>query len=98
MQGLDPDTEIWLYQFIDELPDFLRCAMLVISHDLHWVMRGSRRVICLNKSIFAAKDSPVNWLSVARSKSYLVIITNSHMCINHMLANTMRQTSSNYSY
>ncbi|WP_367105453.1 metal ABC transporter ATP-binding protein [uncultured Psychrobacter sp.] len=51
MQGLDPDTEIWLYKFIDELPDFLRCAMLVISHDLHWVMKGSRRVICLNKHI-----------------------------------------------
>jgi zinc transport system ATP-binding protein len=51
MQGLDPDTEVWLYQFIDELPEFLRCAMLVVSHDLHWVMRGSRRVICLNKHI-----------------------------------------------
>ncbi len=51
MQGLDPDTEVWLYQFIDELPDFLRCAMLVISHDLHWVMKGSKRVICLNKHI-----------------------------------------------
>lgn len=51
MQGLDPDTEAWLYQFIDELPDFLHCAMLVVSHDLHWVMKGSRRVICLNKHI-----------------------------------------------
>lgn len=51
MQGLDPDTEVWLYQFIDELPPFLRCAMLVVSHDLHWVMKGSRRVICLNKHI-----------------------------------------------
>ncbi len=51
MQGLDPDTEVWLYQFIDELPDFLRCAMIVVSHDLHWVMKGSRRVICLNKHI-----------------------------------------------
>lgn len=51
MQGLDPDTEAWLYQFIDELPEFLCCAMLVVSHDLHWVMKGSRRVICLNKHI-----------------------------------------------
>lgn len=51
MQGLDPDTEVWLYQFIDELPEFLRCAMLVVSHDLHWVMKGSRREICLNKHI-----------------------------------------------
>lgn len=51
MQGLDPDSEAWLYHFIDEMPDFLRCAMLVVSHDLHWVMKGSRRVICLNKHI-----------------------------------------------
>lgn len=51
MQGLDPDTEALLYQFIDELPDFLKCAMLVVSHDLHWVMKGSRHVICLNKHI-----------------------------------------------
>lgn len=51
MQGLDPDSEAWLYEFIDQMPDFLRCAMLVVSHDLHWVMKGSRRVICLNKHI-----------------------------------------------
>ncbi len=51
MQGLDPDSEAWLYHFIDEMPEFLRCAMLVVSHDLHWVMKGSRRVICLNKHI-----------------------------------------------
>ena len=51
MQGLDPESESWLYQFLDTLPDFLRCAMLVVSHDLHWVMKGSRHVICLNKHI-----------------------------------------------
>lgn len=51
MQGLDPESEAWLYQFLDTLPDFLKCAMLVVSHDLHWVMKGSRRVICLNKHI-----------------------------------------------
>ncbi len=51
MQGLDPDSETLLYQFIDNLPPFVRCAMLVVSHDLHWVMKGSRHVICLNKHI-----------------------------------------------
>lgn len=51
MQGLDPETESDLYQFIDHLPDFLCCAMLVVSHDLHWVMQGSRHVVCLNKHI-----------------------------------------------
>lgn len=51
MQGLDPESEAWLYQFLDELPEFLRCAVLIVSHDLHWVMKGSKRVICLNKHI-----------------------------------------------
>lgn len=51
MQGLDPESEADLYRFIDHLPQFLRCAMLVVSHDLHWVMQGSRHVICLNKHI-----------------------------------------------
>lgn len=51
MQGLDPDSEAMLYAFIDDMPSFLRCAMLVVSHDLHWVMKGARHVICLNKHI-----------------------------------------------
>lgn len=51
MQGLDPDSENWLYHFLDNLPVFLQCSLLVVSHDLHWVMKGSKRVICLNKHI-----------------------------------------------
>lgn len=51
MQGLDPDSEEMLYDFIDSMPPFLACAMLVVSHDLHWVMKGTRRVVCLNKHI-----------------------------------------------
>lgn len=51
MQGLDPEAQKRLYALIDYLPDFVRCAMLVVSHDLHWVMKGTRRVICLNKHI-----------------------------------------------
>lgn len=51
MQGLDPQAQQQLYELIDTLPDFLRCAMLVVSHDLHWVMKGTKQVICLNKHI-----------------------------------------------
>ncbi len=51
MQGLDPESEELLYDFIDGMPKFLACAMLVVSHDLHWVMKGTRRVVCLNKHI-----------------------------------------------
>lgn len=51
MQGLDPEAQVSLYALIDSLPDFLRCAMVVVSHDLHWVMKGTKQVICLNKHI-----------------------------------------------
>lgn len=51
MQGLDPQAQQHLYGLIDALPDFLRCAMLVVSHDLNWVMKGTKQVICLNKHI-----------------------------------------------
>lgn len=51
MQGLDPEAQTLLYGLIDTLPNFLKCAMLVVSHDLHWVMAGTKQVICLNKHI-----------------------------------------------
>lgn len=51
MQGLDPEAKVSLYRLIDTLPDFLKCAMLVVSHDLNWVMKGTKKVICLNKHI-----------------------------------------------
>lgn len=51
MQGIDPQAQSLLYELIDTLPDFLRCAMLVVSHDLHWVMKGTKQVLCLNKHI-----------------------------------------------
>lgn len=51
MQGLDPDAQTLLYQLIDALPDFLHCAMIVVSHDLHWVMKGTKEVVCLNTHI-----------------------------------------------
>ncbi|MDO5651167.1 MAG: metal ABC transporter ATP-binding protein [Moraxella sp.] len=51
MQGLDPEAQNTLYALIDALPDFLKCAMLVVSHDLHWVMKDTKRVICLNRHI-----------------------------------------------
>lgn len=51
MQGLDPEAQTLLYGLIDALPAFLKCTMLVVSHDLHWVMAGTKQVICLNKHI-----------------------------------------------
>ena len=51
MQGLDIQSETELYSYVRSLPERYGCAVLMISHDLHWVMQGTQRVICLNHHI-----------------------------------------------
>ena len=51
MQGLDIQSEIELYEYVRSLPERYGCAILMVSHDLQWVMQGTHRVICLNKHI-----------------------------------------------
>lgn len=50
-QGVDITGQQALYQKISELRDELQCAVLVVSHDLHWVMAKTDSVICLNQHI-----------------------------------------------
>ena len=51
MQGLDIQSEAELYDYVRSLPDRYSCSILIVSHDLQWVMQGTQRVICLNKHI-----------------------------------------------
>lgn len=51
MQGLDVQSEEELYQYIQNLPQQLGCSILIVSHDLQWVMQGTARVVCLNHHI-----------------------------------------------
>lgn len=51
MQGLDFHSEAELYQYVRELPRRHGCAVLMISHDLQWVMQGTQRVVCLNQHV-----------------------------------------------
>lgn len=51
VQGLDSDAEQMLYELLNALPTLLNCAVVVVSHDLHWVMQATKHVICLNKHI-----------------------------------------------
>ena len=51
MQGLDIQSEAELYDYVRSLPDRYGCSILIVSHDLQWVMQGTQRVICLNKHI-----------------------------------------------
>ncbi|MBU3845896.1 MAG: zinc ABC transporter ATP-binding protein ZnuC [Candidatus Acinetobacter avistercoris] len=51
MQGLDIQSEAELYDYVRSLPERYNCSILIVSHDLQWVMQGTQRVICLNKHI-----------------------------------------------
>lgn len=50
-QSLDQPATAAFYALIEALRDELGCAVLMVSHDLHVVMRASDRVICINGHI-----------------------------------------------
>jgi len=62
-QYLDIDGQIELYKIIEEYANLHKTAVLIISHDLHMVMKSSDHVICLNRHICcegSAADVQVN--------------------------------------
>ena len=59
MKGLDIQDEAELYEYVRSLPLKYNCAVLMVSHDLQWVMQGTHRVVCLNKHI-CCSGSPEN--------------------------------------
>ena len=48
VQGVDFNGEIKLYNLIKEISDEIKCGILLISHDIHFVMSSTDHVICLN--------------------------------------------------
>ncbi len=50
-QGLDVNGQAEFYQLIAQLRDELNCGVLMVSHDLHFVMAATDEVICLNQHI-----------------------------------------------
>ena len=59
MQGLDIQSEAELYDYVRSLPERYGFAILIVSHDLQWVMQGTHRVVCLNKHI-CCSGTPAN--------------------------------------
>lgn len=47
-QGLDQPGVAAFYRLVEEIRREMRCAILLVSHDLHVVMSATDRVICLN--------------------------------------------------
>ena len=46
-QNLDVDSQMQLYKLIQDIHQQQNCAVLMVSHDLHRVMKESSQVICL---------------------------------------------------
>ena len=51
VQGVDNTGEEAMYNLIETIAKTLNCGILLISHDLHFVMSATTHVICLNGHI-----------------------------------------------
>jgi zinc transport system ATP-binding protein len=51
VQGVDLRGQAELYQLIQTVRDQYDCAILMVSHDLHWVMAATDHVLCLNQHV-----------------------------------------------
>ena len=54
VQGVDVNGQAELYALIDTVRHRHRCAVLMISHDLHLVMAATDTVLCLNRHVCCA--------------------------------------------
>lgn len=50
-QGIDVAGQALFYKTLETIHEELRCAVLLVSHDLHCVMAASHKIICLNTHI-----------------------------------------------
>ena len=67
VQGVDFNGEIALYNLIKKISVNLNCGILLISHDMHFVMSTTDHVICLNGHI-CCSGSPS---SVVKNPEYI---------------------------
>jgi zinc transport system ATP-binding protein len=50
-QGVDLAGQTAMYDLIGTVRERHRCGVLMVSHDLHWVMAQTDHVLCLNQHI-----------------------------------------------
>ena len=84
-QGLDQSGIALFYRQIESVRQDIKCAVLMISHDLHVVMATSDRVICLNGHVccagtpsFVASDPEYKALFGAEAREALALYRHEH--------------------
>ena len=71
--GVDITGEVKMYELIVELRKRLRCAVLMVSHNLHLVMSKTDQVLCLNRHLCCSGIPE----SVSRHPEYLALFGDS---------------------
>lgn len=51
IQGVDLNGQYELYELIGAVRKRRGCGILMVSHELHWVMADTDQVICLNRHV-----------------------------------------------
>jgi len=51
VQGVDLQGQTQLYEYIHQIQHTYQCAIVMVSHDLHVVMKDTHQVLCLNQHI-----------------------------------------------
>ena len=67
VQGVDFNGEIALYNLIKKISTTLNCGILLISHDMHFVMSTTDHVICLNGHVCCSGNPS----SVVKNPEYI---------------------------
>ncbi len=69
LQGVDFTGQLALFDLIDRVRRERGCGVLMVSHDLHLVMKGTDRVFCLNRHICCSGQPE----TVSRHPEYLAL-------------------------
>jgi len=69
LQGVDVSGQLALFDLIDRVRRKRGCGVLMVSHDLHVVMKGTDRVFCLNRHICCSGRPE----AVSRHPAYLAM-------------------------
>jgi len=51
VQGVDLGGQTAMYELIERVRQRHQCGVLMVSHDLQWVMAQTNRVVCLNQHV-----------------------------------------------
>lgn len=71
LQGIDVNGQTDIYRLLMTIKHHLKCSIVLVSHDLHFVHAASDQVICLNHHICCAGHP----IEVQKNPEYLKLFT-----------------------